>query len=181
MNWAPPATATARAERASVRSMLTPTGTGVAWHTKSTARVMAATVSGSTRPMRKGESPKFSTIMPLAPPSVRVAASRFACSSTADRSPPHLGEPGRGGRWITPINALPSPNSDCMALHLFSYASLGRRLDLILLYSFLLWYLLLCLGFSSGSRAKLNSGKGRFSGSATSPGWDLLTAMSHWM
>ena len=90
--------ATARADKASVRSILTPTGRGVTRQTRSTARVMAATVSGSTRPMRKGASPKFSTIMPLAPPSVRVAASRSACSSTTDRSPPHRGEPGRGGR-----------------------------------------------------------------------------------
>ena len=54
----------ASADRASLRSMLIPNGKAVTRRTRSTARVMVETVTGSTLPMRKGASPKFSTIMP---------------------------------------------------------------------------------------------------------------------
>ena len=93
MNSQPVATATARAEMASLRSMLTPTGTDTEPRTCSTARVIAATVSGCTRPVRKGESPKFSTMIPWAPPSWRIPASSLARFMTDFRLPFHLGDP----------------------------------------------------------------------------------------
>ena len=61
MNAAPVAAATASAARASLRSTLTPNGSGTARASSATTRVIAAIVSGGTRSLKNGRSPKFST------------------------------------------------------------------------------------------------------------------------
>ena len=64
MKSAPVTAAMDRAAWASFRSTLMPMGRDVTCFTRSTAKVMADTVSGSTEPMRNGTSQKFSTMTP---------------------------------------------------------------------------------------------------------------------
>ena len=58
---------------------------------------------------RKAEALRLALLVALAAPLVAMPASLRARSSTGPMSPPHLGEPGRGRRWTTPIRAFPPP------------------------------------------------------------------------
>ena len=108
-NRAPVATATARADSASLLSTLTPKGRAVTRVISPITTDIAATVAASTRPLVNGTSPKFSTRSASTPPSARPRASSSAAWMSAFMLPAQRGVPGRAPRCTMPMTARSAP------------------------------------------------------------------------
>ena len=81
-------------------------------------------VMASDAPRGKGESQKFSMIIPSTPPLASASASNSAASMTSCMLPFHPGEPGRAFRWTMPTTDGNLVNDDSAFMRL-SWQSRG--------------------------------------------------------